>query len=49
LNEDDVKLISGYLKEYCEYFGFNFDEVMGGKFTKFVPLSLRPYGSLYVY
>jgi glutamate synthase domain-containing protein 3 len=49
LNEDDVKLIGGYLKEYCEYFGFDFDEVMGGKFTKLVPLSLRPYGNMYVY
>ncbi|MCZ7355746.1 MAG: hypothetical protein O8C66_02315 [Candidatus Methanoperedens sp.] len=49
LNEEDLKLIGTFLKEYCEYFGFDFNEVMGGKFTKLVPLSVRPYGNLYVY
>src|SRR5659263_642816 len=49
LSGEDTKLISSYLKEYCEYFGFDFDEVMGAKFTKMVPLSLRPYGNMYVY
>jgi hypothetical protein len=49
LSEEDTKLISGFLKEYCEYFGFDFNEVMRGKFTKLVPLSSRPYGNLYVY
>jgi len=48
-NEDDMKLMGSYLKEYCEYFGFDFNEVMGGKFMKLVPLSSRPYGNLYVY
>ncbi|MBU3966422.1 MAG: hypothetical protein KKG76_03460 [Euryarchaeota archaeon] len=49
LNEEDTKLIGSYLKEYCECFGFDYNEVMGGKFTKLVPLSHRPYGDLYVY
>ncbi|MBU4220912.1 MAG: hypothetical protein KKA10_04695 [Euryarchaeota archaeon] len=49
LSEEDVKLIGSYLKEYCEYFGFDYNEVMGGKFTKLVPLSHRPYGNMYVY
>jgi len=48
-NEDDMKLMGSYLKEYCEYFGFDFGEVMSGKFMKLVPLSNRPYGNLYVY
>lgn len=49
LNDEDTKLIGTFLKEYCEYFGFDLNEVMSGKFTKLVPLSHRPYGSLYVY
>ncbi len=49
LNEEDTKLIGSFLKEYCEYFGFDFNEVMSGKFMKLVPLSHRPYGNLYVY
>lgn len=49
LSSEDKNMISIYLKEYCEYFGFDFKEVMSGKFTKLVPLSLRPYGNLYVY
>ena len=49
LSEEDMKLISGYLKEYCEHFGFDFNAVMSGSFTKLVPLSLRPYGNMYVY
>ena len=49
LNEEDTKLIGSYLKEYCECFGFDYNEVMGGKFNKLVPLSHRPYGNLYVY
>jgi len=48
-NEDDMKLMGTYLKEYCEYFGFDFNEVMSGKFMKLVPLYSRPYGNLYVY
>ena len=48
-NEDDMKLLGSYLKEYCEYFGFDFNEVMSGKFMKLVPLSNRPYGNMYVY
>jgi glutamate synthase domain-containing protein 3 len=48
-SEEDVKLIGGYLKEYCEYFGFDYNKVMSEKFTKLMPLSLRPYGNMYMY
>ncbi len=48
-DEEDTKLIGSYLKEYCEYFGFDLNEVMGKSFIKLVPLSHRPYGNLYVY
>lgn len=48
-DEDDIKLLSHYLKEYCKCFGFDFDEVMSKGFTKLAPLSHRPYGEMYVY
>ncbi len=48
-NKEDMTLIGPYLKEYCEYFGFVLNEVMGRSFTKLVPLSHRPYENLYVY
>ncbi|MCX9015391.1 MAG: hypothetical protein OIN89_11510 [Candidatus Methanoperedens sp.] len=48
-DDDDMKLISHYLKEYCDCFGFDFDEVMSKGFTKLVPMSHRPYGEMYVY
>lgn len=49
LNEEDIKLLTTHLKEYCEYFDCDLDEVMSKSFTKLVPLSHRPYGNLYVY
>jgi len=48
-NEEDMKLIGSYLREYCGYFGLDMNEVMSRSFTKLVPLSHRPYGNLYVY
>jgi glutamate synthase domain-containing protein 3 len=49
VNEEDMKLIGSYLREYCGYFGFDLNEVMDRSFMKLIPLSHRPYGSLYVY
>ncbi len=49
VNETDMNIIRHYLEEYCEYFGFDVDKIMHEDFIKLVPLSHRPYGSLYVY
>ncbi len=49
LNDEDMKLISSYLREYCQYFDVDFNDVMSRSFTKLLPLSHRPYGKLYVY
>jgi glutamate synthase domain-containing protein 3 len=48
-DEDDMKLLEGYLKEYCEDFELDFDEVMKRPFKKLIPVSSRPYGNLYAY
>jgi len=49
LDEDDVQLIRGLVKEFCDLSGFDFDEIMNKEFTKIVPVSHRPYGRLYAY
>jgi glutamate synthase domain-containing protein 3 len=45
-SQEDLKLLTELLKEYCGYFGLNLEEVMSKKFIKPVPLSCRPYGNL---
>jgi glutamate synthase domain-containing protein 3 len=45
-NEDEQHL-RRLLEEYCSYFDFDLEEVMSQPFTKFVPVSHRPYGKLY--
>jgi glutamate synthase domain-containing protein 3 len=47
VDESDVQMIQGLVKEFCSYFRFDFDEIMRRKFVKIVPVSHRPYGRLY--
>ncbi|MBI5694130.1 MAG: hypothetical protein HZC51_00100 [Nitrospirae bacterium] len=49
LDDKDMKELSGYVREFCEDTGHDFDEVMSGKFIKLYPKSSRPYGRLYAY
>jgi len=49
INKTDLKVIQGLVKEFCDHFGNDFDEIMSGKFTKIVPYSTRPYGRVYAY
>ncbi|MFQ5465664.1 MAG: hypothetical protein ACE5EI_07030 [Thermodesulfobacteriota bacterium] len=49
LDDRDVKTLTGYLKEYCDDFGLDLDEVMSKPFNKLEPVSARPYGNLYCY
>lgn len=49
LEPEDEKTLTSILKEYCEDFKLNFDEVMSKPFIKLVPVSHRPYGKLYAY
>jgi len=49
VDEKDLVVIKGLVKEYCGYFGKDFDSVMKGKFFKIVPYSHRPYGRVYAY
>jgi glutamate synthase domain-containing protein 3 len=47
LDEDDKKVLSGLVKEFCDHFGCKYDEVMAKPFVKLSPKSHRPYGNLY--
>jgi len=49
LEDADLKELTKHLKEYCEDFGLDLDEVMSVPFKKLFPVSARPYGNLYAY
>ncbi|MBQ9227627.1 MAG: glutamate synthase [Eubacterium sp.] len=47
LTAEDRTELEGYVKNYCKYFGTDFDEVMRKPFKKLVPATSRPYANLY--
>jgi len=47
LDDGDIRLLRSLVGEFCNYFGFNIDEIMTQKFSKLIPISKRPYGKLY--
>jgi len=49
VDKGDLVLIRTLVREFCDYFNFDFDEVMSRKFSKIVPFSHRPYGMIYAY
>jgi glutamate synthase domain-containing protein 3 len=49
LGPQDYKLLEPLLQEYCEDFNLDYNEIMKQPFIKLVPVSHRPYGSLYAY
>jgi len=49
VKKSDLNLIRSLVGEFCGYFDADFDDVMRGEFSKIVPFSHRPYGSVYAY
>lgn len=49
LEESDEKVLRPLLKEYCECFGLNLEEIQKDPFVKLKAVSNRPYGRLYCY
>lgn len=49
VDEEDIHLIQGLAKEYCTHFDYSLNEIVDGKFSKIIPVSYRPYGTLYAY
>jgi glutamate synthase domain-containing protein 3 len=49
VDQGDEMILKSYLEEYCRYFDLSFDDIIKGKFTKLLPIHLRPYGKIYAY
>ncbi|MGQ9524126.1 MAG: hypothetical protein ACUVTZ_04710 [Armatimonadota bacterium] len=49
LTEADTAQLRSLVEDFCADFGLSLEEVLSAPFTKYVPLSARPYGSLYAY
>lgn len=47
LTDEDKKELAGYVKNYCRFFGEDYDEVMTKPFKKLIPATSRPYANLY--
>jgi glutamate synthase domain-containing protein 3 len=47
--ESDMILLRPIIKEFCDYFKFDVNTLLAGKFSKLIPSSTRPYGRLYTY
>lgn len=43
----DLRIIANLVREYCDYFGFDYDAIMDEQFYRITPLSKRPYEKLY--
>jgi glutamate synthase domain-containing protein 3 len=48
LEESDMAFLRPIIEEFCNFFGFDINEILAGEFKKLVPISTRPYGKLYV-
>ena len=46
--KEDMSQISGYIKNYCDYFGDDYGEITGKNFFVLEPDSENPYKQLYV-
>ena len=47
LNEEDKKELEKYVRNYCKYFGEDYDSVMSKPIKKLTPVTSRPYANLY--
>jgi glutamate synthase domain-containing protein 3 len=48
-DEEDLKLIAGYVGRFSQYFGVDSETIMNSEFTKLFAYNKRPYGNLYAY
>lgn len=49
LNEGDMAQLKPVVEEFCGYFGLDANTVLKQEFKKLIPVSKRPYGTLYAY
>lgn len=46
---EDLASITGYISEFCEYFGFDAKKILQSSFTRIAPISARPFASKYTW
>jgi glutamate synthase domain-containing protein 3 len=49
LNKADYRILGSLVDEFCRHYGLDAEKILESKFNKLVPVSSRPYGSLYAY
>jgi glutamate synthase domain-containing protein 3 len=49
LDENDYPVLTELIKQFAFHFDFAAEEILKYRFTKLLPLHLRPYGRLYAY
>jgi glutamate synthase domain-containing protein 3 len=49
MDDEDWKFLEKNVGDFCREFGFDADEILGGKFLKLKPVTKRPYGKIYAY
>ena len=47
LSAEDEKELTTYVKNYCKFFGEDYDSIMSKPFKKLIPATSRPYANLY--
>ena len=47
LSAEDEKELTTYVKNYCKFFGEDYDGIMQKPFKKLIPATSRPYANLY--
>lgn len=45
---DDLKEVADYIREFCELFGYDADEILSADYTVITPGSKNPYQQMYV-
>lgn len=49
MDKEDWMFLDRHIGEFSNYFGFDKDEILSGKFIKLIPVTKRPYGRIYAY
>lgn len=49
LDKEDMEKLETYLKEFCSDFTLDLEDILRQEFTKLIPHSHRPYGTIYAY
>jgi glutamate synthase domain-containing protein 3 len=49
MDGEDYRFLEKNVGDFCKEFGYEENEVLGGKFLKLKPVTKRPYGKIYAY